>query len=695
MTEPVDDPIDPPPDETTDDSSGETSEWPTPERPLSRLADILEQFKAGSARADDHRVNDRASDGTRLSWESVTEGMPAPTPGTSTAEERPTSFQFDLGSALQRLGTSGEDVSGTTRPTPQAPLEPLPQRATSTSTPAPPRVPAAPVSQPPIADLPVRNRGATQSVSSPTPEVQTPPASAPAVTTHDSEPPISRRMPEDLPTRRQAPAGSVFDSVAPAPTLPATPQVTPPPAPAAVRAAPQPTLPPAAPVATPAPAMTPSIPAGALPTLPPAAPAMSPVMTAPIETAPSTPDLNALRSAQLRAKKQQNKGKMLSRSLLAFVLIGVAAGGALLFGRDYLFSVDWDRSLTPIVDQIQLERGQEFDHAVGLIIEPPDAYAETVSELVLGADWSSRLPAWRALGLVGGDATASSVAAALATNVSAVYEPDADVIYRLAGATDVAPLRIALEEAWVAQVGVEPATAADGDVESAPADPTAAGLLGTSSVESIVRRAVDLAALEARTSQPMGGVVAGSGLPLPVAYELQAGGELGAALLATADLSPTTFEYGMPFPETLVGAFDDTPSRAAPPVLREGDIPADPPVALGVDDWGLVWGAKLPASSVDRMTEVLTRDVYRTFTRGTASCFVAVFETDTEPRGALLLSALIGWSSSAPAKAQAVATQLSPTSVQLEACDPGADAPVPDASSVDGVIARQIARLSS
>jgi hypothetical protein len=688
MTEPVEDSIDPPADESTGDPDSET-ERPTPERPLSRLADILEQFKAGSARADDHRVNDRASDGTRLSWESVTEDMPAPAPGTSAGEERPVSFQFDLGSALQRLGAPGDDSPGSAPFQPSAPLEPLPQRTTSA------QAPSAPVSQPPIADLPVRNRGATQAASSPTADVQAPEVPIPAVTTRDSETPISRRMPDELPTRRQAPAGSVFDSVAPAPTLPATPQMTPRPAPAAVApaAAPQPTLPPAA-ASVAAPAMAPTIPPGALPTLPPSAPALSPVVTAPIETAPSTPDLNALRSAQLRAKKQQSKGKMLSRSLLAFVLIGVAAGGALLFGRDYLFSVDWDRSLTPIVDQIQLERGQEFDHAVGLIIEQPDAYAETVSELVLGAEWPSRLPAWRALGLVGGDATASSVAAALATNVSAVYEPGADVIYRLAGATDVAPLRIALEEAWVAQRGVDPA-ASGGDVEPAAADPTDAGLLGTSSVESIVRRAVDRAALEAQTGQPMAGVVAGSGLPLPIAYELQVGGELGTALLATADLSPTTFEFGMPFPETLVDALDDTPSRAVPPVLREGDIAADPPVALGVDDWGLVWGAKLPASSVDRMTEVLQRDVYRTFTRGTASCFVAVFETDTQPRGSLLLSALVGWSSNSPAQAQAVATQLTPTSVQLEACDPGIEAPVPDASSVDGVIARQIARLSS
>jgi hypothetical protein len=244
-------------------------------------------------------------------------------------------------------------------------------------------------------------------------------------------------------------------------------------------------------------------------------------------------------------------------------------------------------------------------------------------------------------------------------------------------------------------MGIEVTPTSDADVEQSSGDSTDPGLLGTLSVEAIVRRAVDAAALEAATGEPTSGVVAESGLPLPIAYELRAGSELGPALLATADLSPSTTEFGRPFPASLVAAFEDDAARAAPASLRAGDIPADPPVALGVDDWGLVWGAKLPASTVDRMSEALTRDSYRTFTRGATPCFVAVFETTTELRGTLLFSALLGWSSNSPVTAQAVTTQLAPTRVQLEACDPGVDAPVPDVGSVDALIARQLARLSS
>ena len=54
------------------------------------------------------------------------------------------------------------------------------------------------------------------------------------------------------------------------------------------------------------------------------------------------------------------------------------------------------------------------------------------------------------------------------------------------------------------------------------------------------------------------------------------------------------------------------------------------------------------------------------------------------------------WAQRAPVGTQALATQLGPTKVQLEACDPGANiANTLDAGTVDSLIDRQLDRLDS
>jgi hypothetical protein len=120
------------------------------------------------------------------------------------------------------------------------------------------------------------------------------------------------------------------------------------------------------------------------------------------------------------------------------------------------------------------------------------------------------------------------------------------------------------------------------------------------------------------------------------------------------------------------------------------------PIPLGVDDWSLVWGARLPESTVDRMASVVVADSYRPIDRAGVICVVGVFETVSAADAAFVLSAMQTWVGASPAAAQASATSVGETRVQLRTCDPGAEAstaPLPGA--VDALINRQLLRLAS
>ena len=148
---------------------------------------------------------------------------------------------------------------------------------------------------------------------------------------------------------------------------------------------------------------------------------------------------------------------MFSRTMLAlFVIAQPVAGGALLRPPSTSSRPSGTRSLTPIVDDIQNERGVEFDHTVGLVKQPSADYALTIGRLVVDDGWLAQVPVWRALGLTAGEPTVEGIAPTLAATRLAVYDPDADRIYMSADASPeaaAADLRVALEQAYAAQQG--------------------------------------------------------------------------------------------------------------------------------------------------------------------------------------------------------------------------------------------------
>lgn len=641
------------------------------QEPESKLDAALGAFKPRKEGADTSSVSE--SGRPRLNWDPVTDTGSSGATDTQPRSSTPprSSFQFDLGSALARLGGADRSLPTEVDPTddPDDSTAALPVRS--------------PAGDRPGDDLPTRRPpGGASSDEAPdplptrTPRAMTPPSGAAPVVdrlpTRTPRPPESTPAPADAPlpeaerpAARQSSERSVFEEASPPPTLPATNS----PSPRRQYSAGQ---------------TRPMVPAGdadGLPTLPASVPTAPPAFVAPIQSAPSTPELNALRAAQLRAHRNERQGKLFGRSLMAFLVLGGLVAAALLFGRAYLFPTEWTAELTPLVDEIQLERGVEFESAVVLVEHPEDEYGPLVTAHVLGSDWNTRLPEWRALGLAGGDGSVSDVQLRVASLYPAYYDAETEEIVAVEGVSAEgreSALRLALETAFAHQLTGE-----------ASPTPTGLGLTGLESVDVVARRAMDAAVTGIAGSAPDAVADLGS-VPVPVAYQLRAIDELGSALLD----DPAAARPGDDLPERAT-RLDDAAQQTAGGLRQPGEEQVLEPVALGADDWALIWGSRLAPAIVGPMADSLVADSYSVVNRSGATCFLAVFQTDSEASGAAMLANLTSWSASAPVGAQAVATQLGPDRVQLEACDPGPDgAPAAVASPVDLVLQRQLDRLA-
>jgi hypothetical protein len=435
-----------------------------------------------------------------------------------------------------------------------------------------------------------------------------------------------------------------------------------------------------------------------LPTLPPPTPVVASTPVPPLEHQVAAPtDLNALRAAQRRANRQQRQGKVFGRTLLVLLGIGGLIAAALVFGRSYLYPTEWDPTLTPIVDEIQTERGLEFEHTVGLVEQPAAEFAQSVGRLSFDDAWLDSVPMWRALGMASGEPSVDSVGAALASRRLAVYDPDADRIYLLADAGTAAEgdLRIALERAFATQHG------AGVTVD----DQVVTGFTGVSPRQQLATDAVHehIVAATGAQVEPTGSpadapadAAAAPALPLPLEYEITAAEHLGPGLIAGAGLDPATITFRTALPGELGAALDDAAASAGAGTLQPGDRALAPPIALGNDDWSLVWGARLPAPGVDRLADVVIADSYRTIDRAGVICVVGVFETASPSDASFVLSRMETWVAGGPAESQATVTPIGATGVQLLSCDPGPEAatqPLPDAA--DALVNRQLERLTS
>jgi hypothetical protein len=655
----------------------------------------LDKLKTALESADNEGMDEGTPARFDIHWDPVTDAGGPPPADTESSESGP-AFQFDLGGALARLGESAEPSAPESRAMPEQD-EPVP----SGSPVEPPVGEAAPVAPPPPADDPLSSvRGLIdESGEFQRPDSQTPAPGATPPTPVEPLPDILEATTAELPVRaKKATRGSVFADVeaeTQAPRLPGRPEaraaVDTPRLPGAPPSA-RPAESPAGGSAAPAPPAPPALPDDTVPTLPDAPPAPSPVVTEISSAALPTADAHALRSAQLRADRRTRKSRLFGRSLLAILAVAAFIAVGLMFGRSYLFQTEWDAALTPIVDRIQQERGADFDHTIPLVVQNGDEYADTVLAATIGSDWADDLPIWRAAGLAAGNVTIESVAAELAEHFPVVYDPETDSIYQLADA-DAArvedELRIVLEDIYELQLGgVVAARSASAEIQ----------FTGVSNTSYLAQRAIDVFASGGRASVASGDDAAPTSavsLPLPIQYEVDAIGLLGEAVLAGADVDPASAARGIAYPEAVATVLDDAPTRTAGGLLRPGEQALGEAIALGTDDWSLVWGAYLSPTIVDRLIDGVIADSFRAIERDGTTCFLGVFQTASAPEGTQVLAAMLGWVREAPVSSQAFATQLGAMRIQLEACDAGSSATGPiEVSAVDALITRQIDRLA-
>lgn len=607
------------------DPPGDTEPPSADDEPSSQLDAALDAFKGSGSDADSSGVSESRRPG--MTWSPVTETE-------RDRQDEPverSSFTFDLGGALARL-TGGESETDETTESaePVEPVEPV-ERSSFTFD---------------LGDAMVRlaaeESGTDETVEHadrPAEAVAAPPAAPDVADTVDES---EATPPFGLPAAADTP---IVD----------TPTVD---GPAAVE--------------------SPRFDPGMLaPTLPASIPSAPPPLVTSVGSGPSTVELNAVRAAQQRAAKNQRQGKLLGRSFLAFVLLGAAIAGTLVFGRSYLFPDEWGRELTPIVDEIQLARGVEFDHTVGLVERPADEYSVEVTDHLLGEGWADRVPEWRALGLAGGEGAVADVRLRVAALLPAFYDATADQVVASGGVGSAArapAVRLALETALGVQL--------DGRV---PTD-VPLGLTGFEDPAALARWAFDGAAagLVGTRSDPLTDL---TGLPLPVVHRFRFADEAGALLIAGR-------------PEARVGdpltiTWESPATTLAPSaVLLVDDRVVAESVALGPDAWALVWGTRMSSVTTGRMADALVADSYTVFERGGSTCFAAAYGTRSPTAASELAASLGTWVGLAPQGAGAEVAQSESGTVQLTACDPGPDAAVaPGLAAVDLVIDRQIARI--
>ena len=216
-------------------------------------------------------------------------------------------------------------------------------------------------------------------------------------------------------------------------------------------------------------------------------------------------------------------------------------------------------------------------------------------------------------------------------------------------------------------------------------------MIGVSSPQEIASHAIDQALLVGSSEVPEFDATIQT--PLPVLYELIAVDVLGQPLLAAEEIDPAPI-FGDEYPEDLLDVLAVDANRAS-----FGLLPNEAQ-SLGTTDGArrrrLAPRLAEPAAPVDRRPRRIAhvgRRVPAGHARHVGVLLRRVRDRERHRRGGAL-SAMTTWAGQAPVEAQAIATPVSPTRVEVQACDPGTttDQPV-DAAGVTALVERQLAQL--
>jgi hypothetical protein len=417
-----------------------------------------------------------------------------------------------------------------------------------------------------------------------------------------------------------------------------------------------------------------------IPTVPkvPAPPPIAPITTA-------TPPLPAITAAS-RARMNKRKRRTGLKVFLVLLVMGGVVAGALVYGRAYLFPDEWDRDLVPIADEIERTAGVEFEGAVPLRPLPVEEYDERASDAVFGTEWKAQVPMWRALGLASGDPTPVTVGPVLRAWSSAVYdaaEGKVLVVDDLGGMARTAALTEQMAAVLVDQ-------RYEANMVVTPDNPLA--------VRAIVAHQVQLIATAANTAQGQAfDRSAVDSLPSPLAHELLARADLGAAAAAAAGL-----ELGPSDLSRLEGVREATAALLGPPLepgsvaqMEVGDVPGAETFTPTRELLYLIFGAYLQADAAAAGADAVAKSSISVATRGATTCAYATFTAADVANAGVIEFVVNAWAQQAPA-GTATPTRFEDGTVQLATCDPGvAPTKLPRAGVAAELVARQVALLAA
>jgi hypothetical protein len=417
-----------------------------------------------------------------------------------------------------------------------------------------------------------------------------------------------------------------------------------------------------------------------IPTVPkvPVPPPVPPI----VSTTPPPPTMSAASRARMNKRKRRTGVKV----FLVLLVMGAVVAGALVYGRAYLFPDEWERDLVPIADDIEQTVGAEYDGAVPLRPLPVEEYDARASAVMFGTEWETQVPVWRALGLTSGAPTPATLGPVLHSWTPAVYDAATKEIVVVEDLGGMARTTALTEQ--MAGVLVDQRYGANTVV--APDNPIA--------VRAIVQQQIDLIARAANTAeeQPFDRTVLDS-LPSPLAYELLARADLGAAAAAAAGLSLGPAEAtALDGLDAAAGVLGVQPEAAtSPPQPNTGDV-------LGAETFTptrellyLIFGAYLEADAAAAGADAVARSSITVATRNGQTCAYGVFGAADAANAGVIQFVVTAWTQRAPLDAHAEPKTFDDGTVQLLTCDPGpAPATVPRAGVAAELVGRQVALLA-
>jgi hypothetical protein len=403
------------------------------------------------------------------------------------------------------------------------------------------------------------------------------------------------------------------------------------------------------------------------------APQLSPVTTGPAVARAAGADDNA--GQKVRGTKRSTPAKPIARPpkrhfirsfLTMVVLFGLLAGGAFTAKKYLLNQPKWSAELKPLADDVATARGVEFTSAVEVAELPVAQYATQLAAATLGPHAVEQAPAWRALGLLGGELDLDTVGRQAMNDSPAFYDPTAKTIYVVADLSAQPHLyRFAMHRAMMAALLDQKF---DWSSRAAAASPAAAFAL---------RSTIDGDALAVANT------LAGRDGPEQLAPELFAFAQAHATAAAAAPyavtlagrigaaMQPAMAALGSDV-TALATAEQTSPTSDALLDLGRPSSAAVAPGAQGMMFWYYVLASRVDDTLAWSAITHWSGDSMAVSTGSTNQCVDAKVDAADADGAARLLDAFSLWAAAAPAESTATVVPIDGNQVAIRACDPGA-----------------------